>query len=230
MQHVILIHGAFYNGAVWEKLAPLITAPNRILHCPTLTGAGGNNLSPNVSLSTHVQDIKNLSDEIAKDRDAEIVLIGHRYSGIVIAEVAKQTPDQINHLIYIDSPIPLPTESLMDTIGGTDNQLEIVDGWKVQTSLADLGLEEAIDIAWAEKYVFAQSLACFMEKTSATIIDSSIRQTYILCSSPSKFRVLQAARVKKMGGQLRQIQTSYSAMVTHPEVLAAELRAVLISN
>jgi pimeloyl-ACP methyl ester carboxylesterase len=227
MQHVILVHGAFYNGAVWDKLVPLIAAPNRVLHCPTLTGAGGNNLSPNIGLSTHVQDIKNLVDEIAKDRDAEIVLIGHRYSGMVITEVAKQMPDKIGHLVYIDSPVPLSTESLMDTIGGMDKQLEIVDSWKARTSLADLGLERASDVAWAEKHVFAQSLACFTEKTSATAVGSSIQQTYILCSLPSKFRVSQAARVKKMGGQVRQIQTSYSAMVTHPEVLAAEIRAIL---
>lgn len=227
MQHVILIHGAFYNGTVWEKLVPLIEAPNRILHCPILTGAGGNNLAPNIGLSTHVEDIKNLLDEIAKDRDAEIVLIGHRYSGMVVTEVAKQRLDRISHLVYIDSPIPLPTESLMDTIGGTDNQLEIVDGWKVRTSLADLGFERASDVEWAKKNVFLQSLKCFTEKTSATVVDSSIQQTYILCSLPSKFRVSQAARVKKMGGQVRQIQTSYSAMVTHPEVLAAELRAIL---
>lgn len=227
MQHIILIHGAFYSGAVWEKLIPLITAPNRILHCPTLTGAGGKNLSPNIGLSTHVQDIKNLVNEIAKDQDAEIVLVGHRYSGMVITEVAKQMPNKISHLIYIDSPVPLPTESLMDVVGGTDNQLEIIDGWKVRTSLADLGLEKTIDVKWAEQNVFVQSLKCFTEKTSATVVSPSIQKTYILCSLPSKFRAAQAARIKKMGGEVRQIQTSYSAMVTHPEVLAAEIRTIL---
>jgi pimeloyl-ACP methyl ester carboxylesterase len=227
MQHVILIHGAFYKGTVWEKLVPLISAPNRILHCPTLTGAGGSHLSPDIGLSTHIQDVKNLVDKIAKDRDTEIILIGHRYSGMVITEVAKQMPDKISHLVYIDSTVPLPTESLMDVVGGTDNQLEIVDDWKVRTSLADLGLEQASDIAWAENNVFVQSLKCFTEKTSAARVDSSIQMTYILCSFPSKFRASQAARVKDMGGQIRRIQTSYSAMITHPEALAAEILAVL---
>jgi pimeloyl-ACP methyl ester carboxylesterase len=227
MQHVVFVHGAFYNGAVWDKLIQLIAAQNRIFYCPTLTGAGGNNLSPNIGLSTHIQDIKNLVDEISKEKGAEIILIGHRYSGLVITEVAKQMPDKIDHLIYLDSTVPLPRESLMDALGERDNQLEIIDGWKVRTSLTNLGLERATDLKWAEKNVFVQSLKCFTEQTSSIVLDSSIQMTYVLCSLQDGYTASQAARVKKMGGQVRQIQTSYSAMVTHPEILAAELRTIL---
>jgi len=46
----------------------------------------------------------------------KVILVGHSYGGLVITGVAHQMPDRIQHLVYLDSAIPEPGQSLIEIL------------------------------------------------------------------------------------------------------------------
>lgn len=216
MQNLIFIHGAFYDGSVWDQVVPLITSKEWKIYCPTLTRA-----SPVVNFTTHIQDISNLINTL--DRNP-ITLVGHRYGGMIITEIAKLFPNKIKHLIYLDSVVPLPNESLIDVMGERAKSLEVVDGWKVIPNLKSLGIEGH---PWSKSHVFPQSYHCFTGKTSSEPLKESIRKSYILTTDKGPMGHIQAKRVEDQGGTVYEIQGSHSPMVTDPITFAENLKAIL---
>jgi pimeloyl-ACP methyl ester carboxylesterase len=47
----------------------------------------------------------------------DVILVGHSYGGFVITGVADRVPGRIRHLVYLDTGLPDPGESLMDLLG-----------------------------------------------------------------------------------------------------------------
>ena len=50
----------------------------------------------------------------------DVILVGHSYGGFVITGVADRVPGRIRHLVYLDTGLPDPGESLMDLLGNVD--------------------------------------------------------------------------------------------------------------
>ena len=55
--------------------------------------------SPNIGLTTHIDDVVNT----ILRRVHDVVLVGHSYGGMVITGVADRIPDRIHRLVYIDT-------------------------------------------------------------------------------------------------------------------------------
>jgi pimeloyl-ACP methyl ester carboxylesterase len=70
-------------------------------------------MSPGVGLAMHIQDIANVL-EFEDLRD--VILVGHSYSGMVVAGVADRAPDRVGHIVYMDATIPRNGESQADVI------------------------------------------------------------------------------------------------------------------
>lgn len=103
MADYILVHGGRKNGAVWENVAHLLEDKGNRVFTPTST-------DPMVStLDKHVSEVCNF---IEKGDLSEIILAGHSYASFIITGVADRVPERIKHLIYIDSSVPAPGESL----------------------------------------------------------------------------------------------------------------------
>ena len=65
--------------------------------CPTLTGLAQRvpELSPDIGLDTHIQDVVGL----LVDKDLHgVILVGHSYGGMVITGVVDAVPERIAHL------------------------------------------------------------------------------------------------------------------------------------
>jgi pimeloyl-ACP methyl ester carboxylesterase len=70
-------------------------------------------MNPAVGLNVHIQDIVNVL-EFEDLRDA--IVVGHSYSGMVIAGAADRAPDRVGHVVYMDATIPRNGESQADVI------------------------------------------------------------------------------------------------------------------
>ena len=68
------------------------------VYAPSLTGRAerASELSPDVGLDSHIQDIVGLLEE---KNLHDIVLVGHSYGAIVITGVVDQVPERIAHLV-----------------------------------------------------------------------------------------------------------------------------------
>src|SRR5574340_886568 len=102
MATFVLVHGGFHGGWCWKKVTPLLRAAGHEVYTPTLTGLGErvHLASPEIDLSTHIQDVVNV---LEYEDLREVVLVGHSYGGMVIAGVADRAAPRVAHLVYFDA-------------------------------------------------------------------------------------------------------------------------------
>jgi hypothetical protein len=83
MTTYVLVHGAFHGAWCWKKLVPLLQAAGHQVFAPSLTGLAerANLLTPDVGLSTHIQDIVQV---IEINHLEEVILVGHSMGSMVI--------------------------------------------------------------------------------------------------------------------------------------------------
>jgi pimeloyl-ACP methyl ester carboxylesterase len=112
----VIVHGAWGGGWAFKDVDNRLTADGHKVYRPTLTGQGErvHLATPDIDLSTHIQDIVNV---ILWEDLHDVVLVGHSYGGMVVTGVADRLPDRIKHLIYVDAFLPENGESL-NSIGG----------------------------------------------------------------------------------------------------------------
>ena len=230
MATFVLVHGAWFGGWCWQKVIPLLEAAGHEVYAPTLTGLAerASELSPEVGLDTHIQDIVGLLEE--KNLHG-VILVGHSYGGMVITGVVDQVPERIAHLVYLDTFVPRDGDSMAN--------ISIIikwllrkrvrasgDGWRVATQ-GTYGVTTEPDRSWVLSKVTPQSLKTFEQplhlKNPGVVLGKP--RTLISCTGRrgSYFRSLIRrilARPTEAGSRLRQLPTSHCAMITMPRNFA----------
>jgi pimeloyl-ACP methyl ester carboxylesterase len=110
----VIVHGAWGGSWAFKKVDSLMTAHGHLVYRPSLTGQGErvHLASPEIDLSTHVNDVVNM---ILFENLKDIVLVGHSYGGMVITGVADRIPERIRKLLYLDAFLPVDGESLFSS-------------------------------------------------------------------------------------------------------------------
>src|SRR6516165_9095494 len=133
----------------------------RCIHPPSTSLAErAAELSPDVGLDTHIQDITGLLSE--KNLQG-VILVGHSYGGMFITGVVDQVPERIAHLVYFDTFVPRDGES----IAGVVPLLRYVlrkqaqahgDGWRVDSLGGTYGVTTEPDRSWLRSKLTPQPL------------------------------------------------------------------------
>lgn len=112
----VIVHGAWAGGWAFREVDNLLTSDGHKVYRPSLTGQGErvHLATPDINLSTHIQDIVNV---ILYEELHDIVLVGHSYGGMVVTGVADRVPERIKHLVYLDAFLPEDGESLNTSRG-----------------------------------------------------------------------------------------------------------------
>jgi pimeloyl-ACP methyl ester carboxylesterase len=241
MATFVLVHGGWHGGWCWQKVIPLLEAAGHEVYAPTLTGLAerASELSPEVGLDTHIQDIVGLL--VGKDLQG-IILAGHSYGGMVITGVVDQAPERIAHLVYLDTFVPRDGESMVDVspvvIWLLRRQAQ-GDGWRIP-SHGDYGVTTEPDRSWVLRSVTPQPLKTLeqpLHLRNPTIVSTKPR-THIECTGSgdvfSRLRPLmrrllapRALPPREAGWRLRQLPTGHDAMITMPRELADLLLEVV---
>ena len=102
VQTFVLVHGAWHGGWCWSRVADRLRAAGHRVFTPTQTGLGERKhlLSKDITLDTFTKDIINV---IEAEELNNIILVGHSFGGLAISGVADAKPEQIRHLVYLDS-------------------------------------------------------------------------------------------------------------------------------
>src|ERR1700676_13173 len=149
MATFVLVHGAWHGGWCWQKVIPFLEAAGHEVYAPTLTGLAerASELSPDVGLDTHIQDVVGLLEE--KNLNG-VILVGHSYGGMVITDVVDQVPEHIAHLIYLDTFVPRDGDSMANIsiiVTWILKARTRGDGWRVD-SKGDYGVTTEPDRSW----------------------------------------------------------------------------------
>ena len=110
MANYVLVHGAWHGAWCWRRVVDLLQAQGHRVHALTLTGVGerAHLLSPDIHLSTHIQDVV---AAIEHEELQDVVLVVHSYAGMVGTGVADRIPERLRHLVYVDAVVPKPGEA-----------------------------------------------------------------------------------------------------------------------
>ena len=126
---IVIVHGAWAGAWQSAKIEPLLRAQGYDVRRLTLTGLGErvHLATPEVGLSTHIQDVVNV---LLFERLDHVILLGHSYGGMVITGVADRVPERIARLVYLDAFLPDDGESVT-AIGaaGIDFAAHVRDGF-----------------------------------------------------------------------------------------------------
>jgi pimeloyl-ACP methyl ester carboxylesterase len=136
MATFMLVHGGWHGGWCWQKVIPFLEEASHEVYAPTLTGLAerASELSPDVGLATHLQEIVG---ELQEKNLHGVILVGHSSGAMVITGVVDQVPERIAHLVYLDTFVPRDGESMADispiVIRLLRKQAQAHgDGWRVE--------------------------------------------------------------------------------------------------
>jgi pimeloyl-ACP methyl ester carboxylesterase len=99
--------GEHLGARYWDGTVSYLAAHGHRVFAPTLKDEFSS------TLTEHVGQVCKL---ISEHDLMEIILVGHSYGGFVITGVADRMPERIRHLVYLDSGLPDPGQSLMDLL------------------------------------------------------------------------------------------------------------------
>lgn len=128
----VIVHGAWGGSWAFREVDSLLSERGYTVYRPSLTGLGErvHLATPDVGLSTHIEDVVNV---LRFEELHDVILIGHSYGGMVITGVADRVPDRIRRLVYVDAFAPRDGESVADIRGDGAAEMEeegfIVPPW-----------------------------------------------------------------------------------------------------
>jgi pimeloyl-ACP methyl ester carboxylesterase len=219
----ILVHGAWHGGWCWKKVVPLLRAAGHHVVALTLTGLGerAHLISPNIGLTTHVEDVVNT---LEMEDLTDVILVGHSYGGLVISGVAARAASRIRRLVYLDALVAERGQSGFDLNSLQFRQrIEAAaaahgDGYKVPPIPEILGVSDAADLQWLQPRLRPQPIASFSQPAEAPAATNQTPSTYILCT---QFGFQEtAAKCRAKGWPVLEIDSGHDAMVVKPRELA----------
>ena len=224
MSTYVLVHGAWGGAHGWRTVRPLLQQAGHSVFTPSLTGLGERShlATPDVDLSTHIQDVCNA---IWYEDLTDIILVGHSYGGMVVSGVADRMPERIRHLVYLDAFVPADGQSLFD-LGGGPRQSTPAD-WRVPPLQSSQPLD-----AWHNSRRVPQPRATFEEpvRLRAPIESRPFSLTYIVATDrPDPGPVFEATAERLRGNPrwtVREIAGGHSMNRTNPDGLARLLLEV----
>jgi pimeloyl-ACP methyl ester carboxylesterase len=228
MATFVLVHGAFVGGWSWKKVTSLLRAAGHEVYTPTLTGLGEriHLLNPGIDPETHIQDILGV---ISYEDLEEVILVGHSYSGLIIASVADRVPHRLAHLVYLDAFIPKDGQSALDLFDQEDRAaiLERVhnggEGWLLPPrEPAHYGIKSSDDMRWAGEKFGSQPFKTWQQPVRLTNpAATTVPRTYIFCTATEGFPFAPSAQRarEEAGWHYREIDAAHNAMMTAPQQL-----------
>jgi pimeloyl-ACP methyl ester carboxylesterase len=233
---VVLVHGGWHGGWVWQRLAPLLAAAGHGVHTPTLTGMGDRapEFDDQVGLQTHVDDIVQC---VLRLGPHPLALLGHSYGGSIVTAVADQVADRVSALIYLDAIIP------EDSVPGwqgfpPERQQAMLAGARALGGLLVPAPDPAL---WGfvpgtpahrelQQRLTPHPIKTMMDAPRLSGRWRSVqRKHYLLAAGPpaSRFAGVHAALARDPGWTTGLVTGGHDMMWTHPRELAAALLPLL---
>ena len=223
MATFVIVHGMWSGGWYFQPIARLLRAEGHEVYTPTLTGIGERvHLgAPDVTLSTHVQDIVNV---LEFEDLRSVVLVGYSYGGIVVTVVADRVPERLSQVVYLDAWIPRNGESMADLIPAMAAQMEetaraVGDGWRLPRDPPRPRRTHHPLGGLREKVALGNPAAQSLPRSYVLFTRNSLPHAPVMAK--------MAAMARESGWRLRELERDHDAPETHPREVADLLRALV---
>ncbi|MBR0692695.1 alpha/beta hydrolase [Bradyrhizobium lablabi] len=133
----ILVHGAWVDGSIWQRVIPLLEAQGHVARSLDLPGSGASakvpiayhkrpldvlafatEPSPNAAVSQEerTRAVVALAEQTAQETGRPIVLVGQSLGGLTVTAVAEAIPDQLRSIVYISAFLQSPGMMAIDLV------------------------------------------------------------------------------------------------------------------
>lgn len=219
---IVLVHGAFADGASWNKVIPLLEAKGYTVvavHDPL------SSLADDVAQTTRAID----------QQPGDVILVGHSYGGYVISDAGNDP--KVKALVYVAAFVPDAGETITDMGKG-----QPVPPWQ-PTLQVDKGGFATLPTDSVLKY-FAPDLpvaegrlvAATQGPISTTVFGAKLKSGspawktkpswYVRAESDQMIDPAgQAAMAKRANATVTSIKSSHVAMLSHPADVAKVILA-----
>ena len=187
----VLIHGAMHAGWYWQPVQEILVSEGHRVVAPNLAGSGPDRTPIDLvdldMISRRVVDVAH-----AHGRGEPVVLVGHGWGGLVVAEVAQRAPSDVLGAIFVAGALVPPGHCFLQALGvDVERKLPYVSRG---TDFMRLDVETAIDLLYrkavpeyradrAARRITPQWLRPMLEPTSATAdVFGRIHRAYIECA------------------------------------------------
>ena len=233
MATLLLTHGAFQGGWVWQKTAPLLRARGHVVHAPTLPGCGylARTVRPEDDLNGSIQDMINYLDmEDLKD----VVIVGHSFSGLICGALMMQCPTRIRQAIFVDAAIPQSNRSFVEIAGEQFSQMlqmhrletDLVRPWPAKV----FGVAEP-EAAWFEARLRPFPYRAFHTPFPGVFDPAKTPTSHIAClQTMSPFIREMAEKARTFSWPTYELDSGHCPMITCPEQLVEIMDAILQSG
>lgn len=107
---IVLVHGAFEDARVWGYVQGKLKTDGYEVVAVDLPGRPGNPAAPDkVSLNLYRDTVVAAVNKLQRP----VVLVGHSFGGMVIAETAEAVPKKIKTLVFLAAYLPQDGDSLV---------------------------------------------------------------------------------------------------------------------
>lgn len=121
----LLIPGAWMGQWVWDDLKSRLEKRDHHVHTLTLRGLKPDKDAKAVGLQDHVDDVIQYMNERGL---ADVILVGHSYSGVVVAQVADRIPDNLAQLVFVEAFLPVHGQNLLECAGlDVDEEIRVIE-------------------------------------------------------------------------------------------------------
>lgn len=230
---LIFVHGAFVRDGRWwwDRAATLLRETTGIRSRAVALPSCGETTADEVAggLVADAGALRRLLD-----RSGPAIVVGHSYGGTVIAEAGRHPA--VSHLVYISSYLPDIGESQGSIVSGEPDPVAIrdngdgtlsADGYDA-ASFGERFLQDADPSVRLQGWerVVPQAAAAFTTATSAAGWQG-IDSTYIVCGDDRSTSLgLQRAHAERATRSV-ELPTGHHPFLTRPELVVAEVQAVL---
>ena len=236
MARVVLVHGAFGQAAVWDRVVPALRSAGHEVEAVDLPGQGADPTPvAEVTLDRYAQRV---CEALADGPPA--VLVGHSMGGVVITQAAARCPEQIDRLVYVAAFVPADGESLIDltqlpeAAGDAVQAALVVDGDPPVATMPPEAVREGLlhccdeeQAAWAESLRRPQPVAPLTHpvRIDGDAAFEQLPRAYVMCLQDRAIRPpLQRLMLERAGcDPVIEIDTDHFPWASRPDELVAAL-------
>lgn len=115
MATLLLVHGSFVGGWIWQPTVRLLREAGHTVYAPTQDGCaerkGG--VRAGITVTTAAQE---LADLLYYEDVKDVVVVGTSTGGLILEKLATLAPKRLRRLVFLDALVPMSGESIKDIV------------------------------------------------------------------------------------------------------------------
>ena len=223
MATIVLIHGAYQGGWIWQPTAKILREAGHTVYAPTLEGCAErrHQLRPGITTETHADEVANL---LFYEDINDAIMVGTSSGGMVMAKACEMARERVGRVVFADALALQDGERIADFVDRkTAINTDLASGPPRSDVFGRLfkELEEPVK-SWAIDRYTLHPIACMRDPVELKAFwgqkwDAAVIYCTESINPPQSH---QRSAADTLGAQWHELVTGHYPMLSEPEALA----------